>query len=83
MYLKFWFPAPVRMLKVTSVCVSEGGERFRMRLGDMEEAPEDGIDGLMEARGGDTAQLVMSLLRKHEDLSWNLRSLTETQALGS
>lgn len=61
--------------------MSEGGEHFRMRLDEEEEAPENGIDGLMEARGGDIAQLVMSLLRKHETLSWNLRSLIKSSSI--
>lgn len=69
------------MLQATFVCVSEGGEWFRMLLGDEEEAPENGIDRLMEARGGDTAQLAMSFLRKHEDLSRNLRSLAENSVI--
>lgn len=69
------------MSKVTSVCVSEGGEHFRMQLDEEAEAPENGIDGLMEASGGDTAQLVMSLLRKHEALSWNFRSLTKCSSM--
>lgn len=42
--------------------------------------PENGIDRLMEARGGDTAQLVTSLLHKHEALSWNLRSLIKSSS---